>query len=88
MVVLRFIRSDWVIKQNVCHLLLLAKSMNGEEIAQQIIMVLSTESGIPSHLLLAAMCDRASINSVAMRTVSIIYNEVIDISCFRTLSTM
>ena len=55
MVVLRFNRSDWVIKQNVCRLLLLAKSTNGEEIAQQIIMVLSTELGIHSHLLLAAM---------------------------------
>ena len=48
-VVLRYVRSDWVIKQSVCHLMLLAKSMSGEKIARQIIMVLCTELGIPSH---------------------------------------
>ena len=45
-------------------------------------MVLSTELGIASHLLVAAMRDRASVNSVAMRTVSIVYNQVMDIGCF------
>ena len=48
-VVLRYARSDWVIKQSVCRLMLLAKSMSGEEIARQIIMVLCTELGIPSY---------------------------------------
>ena len=38
--------------------------------------------GVPSHLLVAAMRDRASVNSVAMRTVSILYNQVMDIGCF------
>ena len=68
-----------VIKQKVCRLMLLTKSMTGEEVAHQIIMVFSTELGIPSHLLIAAMRDRASVNSVAMRTVSILYNQVMDI---------
>ena len=58
------------------------KSMCGEEVARQIIIVLSTELGIPSNLLIAAMRDRASVNSVAMRTVSIVYNKVMDVGCF------
>ena len=37
-------------------------------------MVLSTELGISSELVVAAMSDRASVNSVAMRTVSVVYN--------------
>ena len=80
-VVLRYVADDWKIKQKVARLMLLAKSMTGEEVARQI-MVLSTELGIASHLLVAAMRDRASVNSVAMRTVSIVYNQVMDIGCF------
>ena len=62
--------------------MLLAKSMTGEEVARQIIVVLSTELGIPSHYVIAAMRDRASVNDVAMRTVKILYNQVVDIGCF------
>ena len=81
-VVLRYVTDDWKIKQKVARLMLLAKSMTGEEVARQLIMVLSTELGIASHLLVAVMRDRASVNSVAMRTVSIIYNQIMDIGCF------
>ena len=81
-VVIRYVTSDWSIKQSVCRLILLAKSMTGEEIARHIIMVLSTELGIPSHLLAAAIHDRAYVNSVAMRTISVVYNQVMDIGCF------
>ena len=63
-------------------LMLLAKSLTGEEVARQIISTLSTELCIPSELLVAAMRDRASVNDVAMRTVSIIYSKVFDIGCF------
>ena len=81
-IVLRFITDNWLIKQSVCRLMLLAKSMTGEEVARQIIMVLSTELGISSNLLVGAMRDRASVNEVAMRTVKVIYNQVINIGCF------
>ena len=58
-------------------MMLLAKGMTGEELARQLI-----ELGIPSHLLIASMRDRASVNSVAMRTLSIVYPQVFDIECF------
>ena len=63
-------------------LMLLAKSMTGEEVARQIITILSTEMGVPCHLVVAAMRDRTSVNTVAMRTVSILYKEIMDIGCF------
>ena len=81
-VLLRYMSSDLVIKQKVCRLMLLEKSMSGEEVAGQIITVLLTELGIPSNLLVAAMRDHASVNSVAMRTVSVVYNRVMDVGCF------
>ena len=43
-----YVTGEWVIKQKVCRSILLAKSLTGEELAYQIIMVLSTELGIPS----------------------------------------
>lgn len=52
------------------------------EIARQIIIALSTELGISSNLVVAAMRDRASVNSVAMRTVTVVYNQIMDIGCF------
>lgn len=49
------------------------KSLTGEETARELINVLSVLFSIPPHLLLAAMRDGTSVNSVAMHTVSIVY---------------
>ena len=78
-VVLCYLTDNWELKQ---WLKLLAKTMTGEEIAQQIIVILSTEFGISSNLIVAAMCDRASVNDVAMRTIKVVYNELLDVGCF------
>ena len=73
---------DWELKQCVGRLKLLAKSMTGEEVAQQIIVVLSTELGIPPQSIVAAMRDRASVNDVAMRTIQVVCNQLLDVGCF------
>ena len=65
-IVIRFI-SDWKIQQRLVRLEFLTKSMTGEEIARELINVLSTVLGIQSNLVLAVMRDRASVNNVAMR---------------------
>ena len=62
--VLRFVDNDWTIQQCVCRLMLLAKSMTGEEVAHQIITAVSTELGIASNLVVAVMCDQASVNEL------------------------
>ena len=80
-IVLRFI-DDWVIKERVCRLMLLAKSITGEEVARQLITAVSTELSIAPDLVIAAMRDRASVNDVVMRTISVIYNQMMDVGCF------
>ena len=40
-IVLRFVDNDWCIQQCVARLMLLAKSMSGEELARQLILCLS-----------------------------------------------
>ena len=62
--------------------MLLTKSLTGDEVARQIISVISTEMGISSDLVVGAMHDRASVNEVAMRTVKVIYQNLLDIGCF------
>ena len=47
-----------------------------------LITALSTQYNISSTSLLAAMCDRASVNDVAIRTLKIIYLALLDIGCF------
>ena len=80
-VVLRFI-SEWTIQQRLVRLQFLVKSMNGKEIARELINILSVTLGIQSHLVLAPMRDRASVNNLAMRTVKVIYPNILDIGCF------
>ena len=82
MVVLRYVDNDWQIKRQVCRLTLVAKWMTGEEVAHQLIAALSTELSIPANLVVAFMRDWASVNNVAMRTISVIDNSMIDIGCF------
>ena len=44
--------------------------------------MLSTDYSIGSRHLLAAMRDRASVNNAAMKTVAVLYPEMVDIGCF------
>ena len=52
------------------------KSLTGEEVARQLIVSLTTVLGIESDLLIAAMHDCASVNNVAIRTLSIVFPKV------------
>ena len=62
--------------------MLLAKSITGEEVARQLVTALSTELSIAPDMIAAAMRNRASVNDVAMRTVSVIFNRMMDMPCF------
>ena len=70
------------IKQRLVRLKFLAKCMTGEELACELISVLSVSFGTKPNLLAGMMRDRASINDFAVRVVSIIYNNAMSIGCF------
>ena len=65
-VVLRYVADDWSIQQRLVCLQLLAKSLTGEEIACELVKVISTVYGIDSNRLLASMRDGTSSNGVAI----------------------
>ena len=74
-----YVVDDWKLVQRLVHLVFVEKSMTGENVAREIINILAVPLGIQSHLLIAAMRDGASVNSVPMRTVRVIF-----LSCFRS----
>ena len=79
---LRYLDSDWQVQQHVCHLMLLSKSVTGEELARQLLTALSTELSIASSLVVAAMHYRAAVNMAANRTVTIVYNHLLSVGCW------
>lgn len=82
-IIFRFVdRSALKIHQRLVCMQLLAKPLTGEEVARELLSVLSTEYGIVSSNLLAAMRDRASVNSVALWTLKVLYPNVLDVGCF------
>jgi len=81
-IVLRFMSDSYTVEQRLVRIKLLAKSLTGEEVARELIHVLSTSLGIDSQFVVATMRDRASVNNVAIRTMKIIYQNFLDIGCF------
>ena len=83
--IIRYVEpTDFCIQQRLVRLQVVTKSMTGEEIAREILSVLSTQYGVVSSHLLAAMHDRASTctNNVAMRSIRILYPSLLDIGCY------
>lgn len=81
-VIVRFVGEEWTLEQRLVRMQMLSKSMSAEEIARELISILSVTYGVRSELLLAAMRDRASVNNLAMQTVRVIYPSLVDIGCF------
>ena len=81
-IVVRFV-DGFVIKQRLVRFLTLAKSMMGEEIARELLIsALSVEYGNTSERLLAEMRDHAGVNGVAMRTIKVVFPDMIDVGCY------
>ena len=72
----------FTVKQRLVRIQLLAKSLTGEEIAQELIGVLSTPLGITSQFVVATMRDCASVNNIAIRIMKTIYQNSQDTGCF------
>lgn len=79
-VVVRFVM-EWKVQQRLVRLKFLMKSMCGDELARELISVLSVTLGVESHSLLGAMLDGASINGAAIRVLTVMYPKLLDVRC-------
>ena len=68
--------------QRLVHLQMLVEGVTGEELARELISILSVKYSIPSQLLLAAMKDWAAVNEMAVRTLKIVYPNLLCVGCF------
>lgn len=59
----------------------LSKSLSGEEVARELISVLSMSYRVRSSSLLANMRNRASVNNVAKRTLKVVYPLTVNVGC-------
>ena len=78
------IDSNWQIQQRLIRFQLIAQSMTGEQVARELISALSTQYGISSSYLLAAIRDRASVNDVAIRTLKCYTLRLLTLAVFPT----
>ena len=62
-----YLDTEWIIQQRLIRPLLLSKSLTGE-VTPTVLSTLSTEYGISSDFLTAAIRDRALINQVVINT--------------------
>ena len=81
-IVVRYVDTEWQITQRLVRLQMLVKSVTGEELARELISVLSVNYGISTQLLLAAMKDRAAVNETAVRTLKVVYPNLLSMGCF------
>ena len=79
-VLTRFVQ-DWEVKVRLVRFQLVKSSVNGDELARIIIEVLHRKLNVPQGYVLAAMRDRAPVNTKALQTVSVLYPEMLDVGC-------
>ena len=79
-VVVRYI-ANWKIEQRLVRLEILLKSLTGEELARELISILSVKLGLESKQILGAIHDRASVNGAAIRILQVMYPCFLDIGC-------
>ena len=82
-IVVRFVGDCWTLEQRLIRVQLLSKSVTGEELACELIHILSTNYAVGPDRLLAAMKDRASVNGVAMKTLQVVYPNAVLGSIFK-----
>ncbi len=81
-IVLIYVSESWTLEQRMVRVQLLTKCVTGEELARELIHILSANYAVGPTRLLAAMKDRASVNGVAMKMLQVVYPNVLDIGCF------
>ena len=81
-IIVRFVQSDYTICQRLVRVRLLSKSVNGQELAHEVITVLSTQLQYPTDRVVAAIRDGTNVNTAAVRFLKdIMYPNVTDIIC-------
>ena len=81
-IVARFVDSEWSLQQRLIRLHVVTRSLNGEQLAGELIQCISVAFQIPAKKLVAAMRDGAVVNGAALRSISnFIFPKLFDVIC-------
>ena len=84
-VIIRYVTADYEICQRLVSVRVLAKSLTGQQLAGEMLTVLSTQLPYPSNKFIAVKCDGSSANEAAVRFLKeIMYPDLCDIVCMST----
>ena len=72
---------EWEVKSRLVLFQITQSSVNGDELVRIIIKVLHRKLDVPQSQLLAAMRDRAPVNTKTIGKVSILYPGMLDVGC-------
>ena len=81
-IIIRFVSDDFVIKQRLVRLRILAKSLSGQELTRELAECLSTTFQLPPDKVIAAARDGAAVNGAALRLLTTFYPSIFDVICF------
>lgn len=81
-IIVRYVDGDWRIQQRLVRFKTLAKSLNGSQLAREILTCILTTLQIKPGALVGAVRDGAAVNGAALHSVKdIMYPDVLDIVC-------
>ena len=81
-ILFRYIDADWKLRQRLVRLHVLSKSLNGQQLARELITCLSVKYNIHPKKLVAAIRDSAAVNGTALRSVKdIMFPDLCDVIC-------
>ena len=81
-IIFRFVDDNFNVQQRLAALKLAGCAMSGEQVAHTLLSVLSLTYSVQPHDLIASMRDRASVNDCAVRTIKVLYTNIMDVGCF------
>ena len=81
-IVIRYLDSDWTVRQVLTRLKVLSKSLTGDQLAGELVEAISTALQIDRSHLTATMRDGASVNGAGIRVLKAVYPTILDVTCF------
>ena len=79
---IRYLDSDWTVRQVLTRLKVLSKSHTGDQLAGELLEAISTTLQIDRSHLTATMRDGASVNDAGIRVLKAVYPTFLDVTCF------
>ena len=77
-----YVTDDWEIKQRLVRMQTVSKAVSAQQLAQLLNECLSLRNNVHHEQVVAMMRDGVAFNTAAVRTLSVLYSNAMDVTCF------